>query len=107
MSTATIARRGSTARTFTIILGVAHLLAAMVALVWIVSLPSKSECVASGRVVDPTQRHCEFPGGYQQLQEHAAFHATEVLFAVIALAAVGYLVRILWRRRMRRSTTDV
>ncbi len=53
-------------------------IAAICGLTWIVSLPNKAECVASGHAVDPTERHCEVAGSYQQLQEHAIFHATEV-----------------------------
>lgn len=74
-------------------------LVAIVALGWIVSLPDKAQCVASGRIVDPTERHCEAPGGYQQLQEHALFHASEVVLGASALLAVGYLVRRYVRRR--------
>lgn len=66
---------------------------------WIASLPGKAECVASGRIVDPTQRHCEAPGGFQQLQEHALFHASEVVLGTLALLAGGYLVRHYVRRR--------
>lgn len=72
---------------------------AIVALGWVASLPDKAECVASGRVVDPTERHCVAPGGFQQLQEHALFHASEVVLGTLALLAVGYLVRRYLRRR--------
>lgn len=73
--------------------------AAIAAVVWIVSLPNKAECVASGRTVDPTERHCEAAGGYQQLQEHATFHAIPVAIGVSLLLTGGYAVRLLVRRR--------
>jgi hypothetical protein len=74
-------------------------IAAIGAFGWLASLPNKAECVASGRVVDPTERHCERPGGYQQLQEHALFHASEVLGGALILLAGGYVVRLYLRRR--------
>ena len=74
-------------------------LVALVAAGWIVSLPDQAECVASGRVVDPTERHCEAGDGYVQLREHALFHASEVLLGVGGLLAVGYVVRRYVRRR--------
>ena len=59
-----------------------------------------AECAATGRVVDRTERHCQEPGGgYQQLQEHALFHAGEVLAGAALLAAVGYVVYRYLRRR--------
>ncbi len=73
--------------------------AAITAVAWIVSLPSKAECVASDRTVDPTERHCESAGGYQQLEEHAIFHAIPVALGLAVLLAGGYAVRRLIRRR--------
>ena len=67
---------------------------------WVVSLPSKAECVASGRVVDPTERHCESAAGYEQLQEHALLHAREVVLGTALVVVVGYA---LVRHRRRRS----
>lgn len=78
---------------------------AIAAVGWILSLPDKAECVATGRVVDPTERHCVAPGGYQQLQEHALFHASEVVLGTLALLAVGYLVRRYIRRRSAGAAT--
>lgn len=78
---------------------------AIAALAWIVSLPDKAECVASGRVVDPTERHCETPGGYQQLQEHALFHASQVLLGASIVLAGGYIVRVYLRRRSSGSAS--
>ena len=74
-------------------------LGAIAALVWLGSLPDKAECLASGRVVDPTERHCESVTGYQQLQEHALFHASDVLLGVSILLACGYVVRRYYLRR--------
>jgi hypothetical protein len=76
--------------------------ATIAGLIWIVSLPSKAECVASGRTVDPTERHCETVGGYQQLQEHAIFHATPIALGVAVVLAGGYVVRRVVRRRSAR-----
>ena len=75
------------------------LVAAAVGFGWVFSLPSKSECTASGRIVDPTERHCESPDGYQQLQEHALFHSRDVLLGTALLLGVGYGARRYWRRR--------
>jgi hypothetical protein len=74
------------------------------AFAWIFSLPSKAECAASGRVVDPTVRHCDTPGGgFQQLEEHALFHASQVLLYAAVLPAGGLAVRFYVRRRSRRA----
>lgn len=78
----------------------------IIAFAWIASLPDKAECVASGRVVDPTERHCEANGGFVQLQEHALFHASEVLAGAGILLAAGYLVdRYVRRRRSAGAVT--
>jgi hypothetical protein len=68
---------------------------------WVFSLPSKSECIATGRIVDPTERHCESSAGYQQLQEHALFHSREVVLGGAILLLASYTVQ---RYRRRRST---
>lgn len=81
--------------------------AAMVGFGWVFSLPSRAECVASGRVVDPTGRHCESAGDYQQLQEHALFHSREVLVGAAILGAVAYLVVRSRRRRSDRVASGV
>jgi hypothetical protein len=78
-------------------------LAALVGLLWVLSLPSKAECVASGRVVDPTERHCQATGGYQQLEEHAWFHSREVLVGGAIVWVIAYLLH---RRYRRRPPTD-
>jgi hypothetical protein len=75
------------------------ILAAVIGFGWIFSLPNKTECAASGRVVDPTERHCQDSTGYQQLQEHALFHSREVVLATAVLLAVGYGVHRMRRRR--------
>jgi hypothetical protein len=77
-------------------------LAAVIGFGWVFSLPSKAECVASGRVVDPTERHCESGTGYVQLQEHALFHSREVVIGTAILVGIGYAVVALRRRRSRR-----
>lgn len=74
--------------------------AAVVGLGWILSLPTRSECVASGRVVDATERRCEAGTGFQQLQEHAWFHTREVVLGAGLLWVGAYL---LYRRQTRRQ----
>jgi hypothetical protein len=74
--------------------------AALVGGAWVFSLPTKAECVASGRVVDPTERHCESSDGYQQLQEHALFHSREAILAGVIVLGVSYGIS---RYRHRRS----
>jgi hypothetical protein len=74
------------------------MLAAVVGFGWVFSLPDKAECVASGRVVDPTERHCEDSNGYQQLEEHALFHSRDVVLGVSVLLALGYAVQRFRRR---------
>ena len=66
---------------------------------WILAQPSRAECVASGRTVDPTERHCESADGYVQLQEHAAFHGSQIALGVALLLAGGWVVRRVMRTR--------
>ena len=75
---------------------------AIVVAAWILSLPSKAECVASGRTVDPTERHCDSATGYEQLEEHAVFHTVQVLVWAVPLAG-GYLLYRYVRRRRRAN----
>ncbi|MGH7712019.1 MAG: hypothetical protein ACREOG_12085 [Gemmatimonadaceae bacterium] len=78
---------------------------AIAAAVWIISLPNMAECRASGRIVDPTERHCESGAMYQQLQEHATFHAVQVVILFcVALAGAYILYRII--RRLRRAAAS-
>ena len=72
---------------------------AVVGLVWVLAQPTKAECIASGRVVDPTERHCEAGVTYQQLQEHAWFHTPQVVLGAGLLWAGAYLLH---RRQARR-----
>ena len=66
--------------------------------------PNEADCVATGRVVDPTHRHCEAAGGsYVQLREHVILHTWEALTYAAILAVLvfgGWHVR---RRFMRRA----
>ena len=73
---------------------------------WVFSLPSKSECVASGRTVDPTERHCDSATGYQQLEEHALFHSREVVLGGVILLGIGYAVYRFRRRRTSPVPTE-
>lgn len=82
----------------------ALLVAAIIGFGWVFSLPSKAECVASGRVVDPTERHCQAATGYQQLQEHALFHAGEVVLGTVILIAVGSALVWYVRRHSQQAT---
>jgi hypothetical protein len=72
---------------------------ALVGIGWIFTLPSKADCVTSGRVVDPTERHCQSADGYQQLQEHALFHSTQVVLGAAVLWTGAFLVD----RRRRKA----
>ena len=71
---------------------------AFAGIAWVATLPDKAACVASGRVVDPTERHCESADGYVQLREHAIFHSREVVLGAAALIGIGYAVHRLRRR---------
>lgn len=77
--------------------------AAVIGFGWVFRLPSKAECVASGRIVDPTERHCESATGFVQLQEHALFHSRDVVLGTAILAAIGYGIVVYRRRRSRRE----
>ena len=81
------------------LIAISVIVAATIGFGWVFSLPSKSECVASGRIVDPTERHCESPTGYEQLQEHALFHSREVSLGAVILLATSYAVQRFRRRR--------
>jgi hypothetical protein len=77
--------------------------AVIVTLAYLATLPSKADCIASGRIVDPTERHCESGADYQQLREHAAFHATEAGLGVLVVLASGLAIRYALRRHAARS----
>lgn len=77
---------------------------AIAGVAWIFSLPDRVECAASGRVVDPTERHCVAAGGFQQLQEHALFHASQVIVGAGILMAAVYVV-YRYRRSMQSAPT--
>jgi len=68
---------------------------------WIIRLPNMAECRASGRVVDPTERHCESggPAVYVQLQEHATFHAVQVIIPALVVLIAAYVIYRVIRRR--------
>lgn len=78
--------------------GVFVLVAALLGLGWVFSLPSMAECIASGRRVDPTERHCESSTGYEQLEEHALFHSRDVALGFVILVGAGFGIRYLRRR---------
>jgi hypothetical protein len=62
--------------------------------------PNEAACVASGRTVDPTHRHCESASGYVQLRGHVILHSLEAMM-YFALAG-GIVVVGRYVRRMRR-----
>lgn len=66
--------------------------------------PNEEACVASGRTVDPTRRHCEGPEGYVQLREHVLFHSREGFVLVAVIAGVVYFID---RRRRRRAKAAI
>lgn len=74
-------------------------LAALAAVAWVLSLPTKAECAASGRIVDPTERYCNAGDGSQLLQEHAWFHSREVILG----AAFLWIIAFLYHRRVRNK----
>jgi hypothetical protein len=69
---------------------------------WIISLPDKAECRATGRIVDPTKRHCTSATGYQQLEEHATFHAVQIALAGLVVLAAAYIIYRIIRHRSRQ-----
>lgn len=74
------------------------LTALIVALLSVLQLfPNEAECVASGRTVDPTRRHCEGPEGYVQLREHVWFHSKPAIVFIVIVGGIVYFVRR-WRR---------
>ena len=75
-------------------------IAALVGLWWMLNLPNKQECLASGRIVDPTERHCEAPAGFQQFEEHAWFHSREVILGAALLWGGAFLLP---RRQKRKG----
>lgn len=79
-------------------------IAALAGFGWVFSLPDKAECVASGRVVDPTERHCESSTGYQQLEEHALFHSREVVLGGLVILVGAYALSRYIRRRSNVTT---
>jgi hypothetical protein len=77
-------------------------LCAIAATAWMLRLPDQSECRASGRSVDPTERHCLSATGYEQLEEHAFFHASQVVVLLGVGAAGAYIIYRIVHRRSRR-----
>jgi hypothetical protein len=62
--------------------------------------PDKAACIASGRVVDATQRHCEMSAGdYVQLREHVILHSWEALAIAVIVGIVAFAV---WRALRKR-----
>jgi hypothetical protein len=77
---------------------VAIAIGAVAGLTWVFTLPDKTKCLASGRRVDPTERHCGFPGDFVQLREHALFHTRDVALGVTVIWVLAYFAH----RRLNR-----
>ena len=70
-----------------------------VGLVWLWRLPNAETCSLTGRMVDPTRRHCvALDGSYVQLREHARLHATEVAWVLLLIGSAVFLLRRVVRR---------
>jgi hypothetical protein len=73
--------------------------AAVAGCVWLWRLPSEETCARSGRMVDPTNRHCvALDGTYVQLRSHATMHATEVGWLLLLIGSTVFLIRLVVRR---------
>ena len=83
------------------VLGAFMAIAGLVGCAWLLTLPTRNQCIASGRVVDPTERRCESATGYVQLREHALYHSREVIVVAVMLLGGTYMVQR-FRRRIRR-----
>lgn len=62
--------------------------------------PTQADCRASGRVVDPSERHCLEADGYEQLREHVLFHIAHASILGGAALLVG---AVAWRVVRRRT----
>ena len=63
--------------------------------------PTEETCRASGRVVDPTGRHCVAADGYVQLREHVLFHTSQVVAIAAIVLVPGWIGYRAVRRRRR------
>jgi len=72
---------------------------------WLWRLPTAEMCSRSGRMVDPTRRHCvALDGSYVQLREHVEMHATEVGWVLLLIGSTLFLLWLVARRvRLGRS----
>jgi hypothetical protein len=61
-------------------------------------LPTEDECRASGRMIDPTRRHCVDGAGFVQLREHVMLHVTGGA-SLLLVPVFGALLFCLARRR--------
>jgi hypothetical protein len=77
-----------------------------VGILWLWRLPTAETCSLSGRMIDPTRRHCvALDGSYVQLREHAELHATEIGWLLILIGSTLFLVWLI-ARRIRRTRSD-
>ena len=70
--------------------------ALVVGTVLVSRLPSRADCLTSGRTVDSTYRHCIGPAGEVDLREHIVGHlivALPVAVGVIILAGLVHRLR--------------
>ena len=75
--------------------------ALVVGAVMVARLPSRAECLTSGRTVDSTYRHCIGPLGEVDLREHIVGHLIVALPVVVGVLILAALVH---RLRRIRST---
>ena len=62
-------------------------------------LPSRADCLSSGRIVDSTYRHCIGPAGEVDLREHIVGHMIVALPVVVGVLILAGLVHRLRRVR--------
>jgi hypothetical protein len=66
--------------------------ALVVGTVFVARLPSRADCLGSGRTVDSTYRHCIGPAGEVELREHIVGHLITALPVVIAIMILALVV---------------
>ncbi|MGH8678417.1 MAG: hypothetical protein ACREUQ_08725 [Burkholderiales bacterium] len=60
---------------------------------WLWRLPTEEVCSRTGRIVDPTHRHCvALDGSYVQLREHMEGHATEAVWLLLLIGSAVFLL---------------
>lgn len=75
--------------------------ALVVGTVMVGRLPSRADCLTSGRTVDSTYRHCIGPAGEVDLREHIVGHLIVGLPVAVGVLILAGLVHRLRRTRSR------